>query len=191
MKDWQKHLQDAIEHMLDDPDIRKHMTDDHIKHTPRRYVQAFIEFFSGCYQDPKEIIGTSFEEHTYDEMIIVRNIDFVSFCAHHLVPFIGTVAFGYLPDHRVVGLSKIPRMVEVLSHRPQIQERLTSSIVDTFQEVVQPRGCGAVVSANHMCMAIRGVKQANTITDTIALRGEFLKNSSMKQEFLTLVGKKL
>ena len=160
---------------------------EHIKETPNRFVKALDELFEGCEVDPALVLKRSFSENKYDQLIIVREIDFVSMCAHHLLPFIGKVHFGYLPDKKVVGLSKIPRMIEILAHRPQIQESLSQQIVEVFQEVVKPRGCAVVMSANHMCMSIRGVKKAHAMTDTIALEGTFKTNASLKAEFLAQV----
>ena len=157
---------------------------EHIKETPRRVVAAYAELLNGVHKDPAEVLRTSFEEARYDQMITVESIDFISVCVHHLLPFYGVVHFSYLPYQRIVGLSKIPRMVDILAHRPQVQERLTQQIVDTFQEVVAPLGCGAMVKAWHGCVACRGVRKANIRMRTTALRGYFLDKPEVKAEFL-------
>lgn len=182
-KTWQEALQNAITAMLNEQKFSQHISENHVRDTPQRVVKAFEEYFSGLDQDPEEVLRRGFEVGNYDEMVYVKNISFVSFCAHHLAPFIGKVHFAYLPHKQIVGLSKIPRLVEVYSKRPQVQEKLTAEIVDTFQKVVKPKGCGAVVEALHLCMAIRGVKKDQAVTRTTALRGCFKKETT-KQEFL-------
>ena len=174
----------GLKELFQIPEIERHLEFEHVEDTPKRFAAALRELLSGCWQDPKEILSKSFNEAKYSELIIVRDIDFVSLCSHHLLPFIGKVHFGYIPEKRIVGLSKIARLVEALSRRPQIQEKLSMEIVETFQEVVKPRGCGVVVSASHMCMSIRGVKKPGAMTDTVALQGIFLTEPSVKQEFL-------
>ena len=162
---------------------------EHIDRTPHRVVVAYAELLSGVREDPAHVLRVSFEESHYNQMIHVDSIDFVSVCVHHLLPFYGQVFFSYLPDKRIVGLSKIPRMVDILSHRPQVQERLTQQIVDTFHDTVQPLGCGAMVKAWHGCVACRGVRKANVRMRTTALRGYYIK-PEVKAEFLAGVNGK-
>lgn len=166
---------------------RKIISADHVAKTPHRYVEALRELMEGVTEDPVKVLGTVFEETEYDEMIVVRDISFVSLCAHHLLPFIGTIDFGYIPNKKVVGLSKIPRLVECLARRPQIQEKLSNQIVEVFQKEIDPLGCGVKITANHMCMGIRGVRKPDALTDTVALRGVFKSNTTTKQEFLDLI----
>ena len=180
---WQEALEWAITGMLTSYEFSNNISSDHRRDTPKRFVKAFEEYFCGLKQDPEEVLHRGFEVGNYDEMVTVKNISFVSFCAHHLVPFAGKVHFAYLPNKQIVGLSKIPRLVEVYAKRPQVQEQLTTQIVDTFQKVVNPRGCGVVIEALHLCMAIRGIKKDQAITRTTALRGCFKKEST-KREFL-------
>ncbi len=163
---------------------------EHISETPRRVVAAYAELLSGVRQDPVAALCTSFEEAHYNQMITVESIDFISVCVHHLLPFYGQAHFAYLPDKRIVGLSKIPRMIDILAKRPQVQERLTQQIVDTFYDTVEPLGCGAMVRAWHGCVACRGVKKANVRMRTTALRGYFLDKPEVKQEFLAGVNGK-
>ena len=162
--------------------------DEHIRDTPARVCVSFDEYFAGCYQDPTKVLGKRFPSHGYDEMVFVNNIPFVSFCAHHLVPFMGKVHFAYIPKEHIVGLSKIPRLVECFAKRPQVQEKLTQQLVNTFQEVINPKGCGVVIEAFHLCMAIRGIKKEGAYTRTQAIRRCFRK-AEVKAEFLDGVSK--
>lgn len=183
---WREALQGAVECMLSQDEFKRQMAEEHIKETPVRFVKSLDEYFWGLKQDPEEILRKGFAPGNYDEMVLVRDIRFASLCAHHLLPFTGRIHFGYLPARRIVGLSKIPRLVEVYARRPQVQEQLASQIVDTFQKVVKPAGCGVVIEALHLCMAIRGVRKETAITRTTALRGIF-KDPSTKTEFLNAV----
>jgi GTP cyclohydrolase I len=155
--------------------------------TPVRVVRSYQELFSGLLKDPAEVLKTSFPDGSYDELVTVCNIDFVSICAHHFLPFVGYCHFGYLPDKKVVGLSKIPRMVDILARRPQIQESLTRKIADTFQEVVEPRGCAVSIDAWHSCVSIRGVQKPRAMMRTTALTGWFLEKHHLKREFFDTI----
>ena len=169
--------------LLDMPEIKASISREHIEKTPGRIAESMFELVEGCWQDPKEELRTMFTEGNYDEIVYVNNISFVSVCAHHFLPFFGKAHFGYLPAGNIVGLSKIPRLIETYSKRPQVQEKLTCEIVDTFNEVLKPKGCGLVMEGIHLCMAIRGVKNESAYSRTTALRGVF-KDSSTKGEFL-------
>ena len=157
---------------------------DHITDTPQRYVRGMMELISGVNQDPAAVLKTGFAESHYDQMISVEDIDFVSLCKHHLLPFHGFVHFGYIPDQRIVGLSKIPRMVEIIARRPQTQEQLTQQLVQVFQETLNPLGCIAMVEAWHACVGIRGIRKPNSRMRTTALTGLFLTKPAVKEEFL-------
>lgn len=172
------------------PEINSSIDPEHIAETPKRVAKAYAEFFSGCYEDPVAVLQKGFKEVKYDEMVYVNNIKFVSFCAHHWLPFFGQINFAYLPADRIVGLSKIPRFIHIYAHRPQVQEKLAAEIADTFQEIVKPIGCGVVIEAYHLCMMIRGVKQDDAYTRTTALRGVFKDNNIVRQEFLDGVNHK-
>ena len=154
---------------------------DQMERTPYRIVKAMLEMFRGCWQNPEEVLQPLFDMDC-DEIVYMNAIPFVSNCAHHNLPFFGKAYFAYLPNGKIVGLSKIPRLVTALSRRPQVQEKLTSEIVDTFTKVVNPRGCGLVIEAYHLCVIIRGV-ESDGYTKTSALRGIFKENISTKQEF--------
>jgi len=155
----------------------------HIRETPDRVVAMYESILSGCDKNPAEVLKL-FPANNADQMVHVKNIVVYSVCAHHLLPFFGVVSFSYIPDHYITGLSKIPRMIDILARRPQIQEKLTQDIVGTFFAIVRPKGCAAVMRAYHLCMLMRGVQEHRAYTETTALRGCF-KDDSVKQEFLS------
>lgn len=181
-------LEDAYRKLYSHPEIAKCISAEHVQKSPERIARSLFEFYRGCWEDPKKILTTTFQNGHYDEMIYVNDIQFVSFCAHHGLPFFGKAHFAYMPHDKIVGLSKIPRLVEALAHRPQVQEKLTIDIVDTFDTVVKPTGCGMVMEAIHLCMAIRGVENESAYTKTTAIRGNF-KFPAIKSEFLDGVRK--
>lgn len=153
--------------------------------TPKRVVKALHEMTSGSLVDATKVLGTMFNESS-DEMILVRGIRFVSLCEHHLLPFIGEADIGYIPKDKVVGLSKLPRLVEALSRRPQMQERLTQQIAKQIEASLQPRGVGVVMRANHSCMGCRGVRQPDADMVTSCLIGDFRLNE-VRSEFFSLI----
>lgn len=183
---WNQYMLEAVRLLLEQQGMKACISEEHLKATPMRVVKAFGEYFWGVGKDPAAELRTSFTENGYDQMILVAHVEFQSFCAHHLCPFIGTYTFGYIPDKKIVGLSKIPRMIEVLAARPQVQEQLSQQIVETFQAVVHPKGCGIIMDAYHTCMSCRGVKKWAT-TRTTALMENF-QEPSVKAEFLSAVG---
>lgn len=144
-----------------------------LQRTPDRVARMFEELTSGYWIDPLELINEALFEESYDEMVLVRDIDFYSLCEHHLLPFFGRAHVAYIPDGKVIGLSKIPRVVEMFARRLQVQERMTVQIAEFIQEVLHPRGVGVVIQASHMCMIMRGIKKANTIMTTSAMLGSF------------------
>ncbi len=155
--------------------------------TPKRVRKAF-EFMCGGYkQDPKEIIQKALFTSTNDEMVVVKDIEFYSHCEHHMLPIIGKVHVAYIPDGKVVGLSKIPRVVDVFARRLQIQEQMTEQICDALNEYLKPKGVAVIVDARHMCMEMRGVEKICSTTVTSALRGLFKKDKKTKDEFLSIV----
>ncbi|MDR2440217.1 MAG: GTP cyclohydrolase I FolE [Planctomycetaceae bacterium] len=157
--------------------------------TPRRVAQMYEEFFSGLYEDPSIHLQKFFKEN-YNEMVLVRDISFNSICEHHLMPFMGHVHIGYIPDGRVIGLSKLARVVEVISHRPQVQERMTEDIAELLYSQLKAKAVAVVVEAEHTCMAIRGVKKPGSTCITSALRGRFLKDPSSRAEIISLINKR-
>ena len=154
--------------------------------TPKRVAKAFEEICSGYFKDPKEVLNDALFESKNNEMVVVRDIEFYSMCEHHILPFFGRVHVAYIPDKKVVGLSKIPRMVEVFARRLQIQEQLTEQIADAIMDVVKPKGVGVVIHARHMCMEMRGVKSKYSYTSSSALRGIFLEEKT-REEFFNII----
>ncbi len=159
---------------------------DHVQDTPKRVVKAFSEFFAGAGVDPKSVLRTEFPSEAHDQMVVIKDIEVVSFCSHHLLPFYGVAHFGYIPKKKIVGLSKVPRLISLLAARPQVQERLSDQIVQCFMDHVNPRGCGIIIECVHTCMAVRGVQKRAT-TRTTSLRGVF-QDHHVKQEFLQSTG---
>lgn len=156
--------------------------------TPTRVAKAYEQLFSG-YHKNLEGIATVFDNEDYDEMVIAKDIEFFSTCEHHLISFFGKVHIGYIPNAKIIGLSKMPRLVEVYARRLQTQERLTSQIAQGLMNVVEPKGVGVVIEAQHLCMMARGVQKQNAKVSTSALRGLFKKNPDTRTEFLRLIGR--
>ena len=154
--------------------------------TPARVARMYAEMFSGLHQDPKAHLRKAFTEK-YDEIVLVRDISFTSMCEHHLLPFTGRAHIGYLPDGRVLGLSKLARIVEVVSHRPQVQERMTEQIADLLVEDLGAKGVAVVVEASHSCMTIRGIRKPGSLCVTSAMKGIFRANVSSRAEVMSLI----
>ncbi len=172
-----------IEWAGDDPD-REGLIE-----TPKRVVRAYEDFFAGYGEDPVALLATTFEETSaYDEMIVLRDIRLESHCEHHMVPILGRAHVGYLPAGRVVGLSKLARLVDVFAKRLQIQEALTSQIADTIQTLLQPRGVGVVIEAAHQCMTTRGVHKPGVSAVTSRMLGCFRDDPATRREFMSMLG---
>ena len=159
---------------------------DGIRDTPRRVAKAYAEVFGGLHQSAEEHLGRVFEQKS-DELITVTGIGFHSMCEHHLLPFFGKAHVAYIPSGKIVGLSKIPRMVDAWARRPQVQERLTCAIRDSIDRVLAPQGVAVVIEAHHLCMQMRGVEKQNATTTTSAFTGSFLTDSRTRKEFMHLV----
>ena len=159
-----------------------------LQDTPARVARAFREMFAGLYTDPDTVLDTTFDEH-HDELVLVRDIPMYSTCEHHLVSFHGVAHVGYIPgdDGRVTGLSKIARLVDLYAKRPQVQERLTAQIADALMRKLDPRGAIVVVEAEHLCMAMRGVRKPGAVTTTSAVRGLFKTDARSRSEALCLI----
>jgi GTP cyclohydrolase I len=155
--------------------------------TPKRVTKALQFLTEGYHQDPKEILNEALFTTSNDEMVLVRDIEFYSMCEHHMLPIIGRVHVAYIPDGKVVGLSKIPRVVNVFARRMQIQEQLTEQIADAIMDTIAPKGVAVVVQARHMCMEMRGVEKINSTTTSSALRGLFKKDEKTRSEFFSLI----
>lgn len=157
-----------------------------LKNTPKRIAKSFEKLFGGYTKNPKEIL-TEFDGEDYDEMIICKNIDFYSNCEHHMQPFFGKVYVGYIPNKKIIGISKLPRIVEIYSRRLQNQERLTMDIANALKELLNPKGVGVVIEAQHLCMMARGVEKQNTSMTTSSFNGLFKTQAKTRSEFLRLI----
>jgi GTP cyclohydrolase I len=157
-----------------------------LRETPRRIAEMYADIFSGVGVDPCEVLTVGFDEG-HHEMVIIKDIPFYSMCEHHFLPFFGLVHVGYIPNGRIVGASKLPRAVDILAKRPQLQERLTSQIAEAIEDVIQPKGVGVVIKAEHMCMTMRGVKKPGSKIVTSAMRGNFRSRAATRAEFMSLV----
>jgi GTP cyclohydrolase I len=180
----QARIQKAVREILiaigEDPDREG------LLETPARVARMYAEVFAGLHVDPRSHLQKTFTQN-HDEMVLVKDIDFSSCCEHHLVPFLGRAHIAYLPDGHVVGLSKLARVVDAVSKRPQVQERMTEEIADLIMTELRPRGVGVILEATHMCMTIRGVKKPGATTVTSAMRGLFKTNPMTRGELMALV----
>jgi GTP cyclohydrolase I len=174
-------VQSLLEQLGEDPKR------DGLARTPERVAKALRFLTEGYAQDPLSILNNALFEVSYDEMVLVKDIDFYSLCEHHVIPFFGRVHVAYIPNGRVVGLSKIPRLVTMFARRLQVQERLTVQIAETIEKVLRPRGVAVVVEAIHLCMMMRGVEQQNAFAITSSMRGDFKSDSKTRSEFMELL----
>ena len=182
----QERAEKAVRELLlacgEDPD-REGLQD-----TPARVARAYLEMFAGLYTDPDEVLGKTFDE-SHDELVLVTDIPMYSTCEHHLVPFHGVAHVGYIPNvqGKVTGLSKLARLVDLYAKRPQVQERLTTQVADAIENKLEPRGVIVVVEAEHLCMAMRGIRKPGARTTTSAVRGQFRSSSTSRSEALALI----
>jgi GTP cyclohydrolase IA len=160
---------------------------DGLRHTPERFEKALRFLTSGYHQDPKKLLNGAMFSVCYDQMVLVKDIEVYSLCEHHMLPFFGKCHVAYIPDKKVVGLSKIPRLVNMFARRLQIQERLTNQIASAIQQEISPLGVGVVVEARHLCMVMRGVEKQNSQTVTSAMLGAFRESVQTREEFLSLI----
>jgi GTP cyclohydrolase I len=177
------HIQTLLENLGEDP------AREGLLKTPERLLKALRFLTQGYAQDPREVLNEALFTVPYDEMVIIREIDVFSLCEHHLLPFFGKAHVAYIPDGKVVGLSKIPRLVDMFSRRLQVQERLTVEIADAIAGQVKPKGVGVVIEAMHFCMIMRGVEKQNSVAVTSCMRGVFQRQDT-RNEFLSLIKKK-
>ncbi len=157
-----------------------------LRDTPDRVARMYAELFSGLQADPRELLQKTFTEK-YNEMVTVKDIEFASLCEHHLLPFMGKAHIAYIPNGKIVGLSKLARVVEVMSRRPQVQERMTQQIADLLMDELDARGVGVILEATHTCMTIRGVRKPSSVMMTSAMRGAFLSLQPTRNEFMSHV----
>lgn len=184
MEEEQK-FEEAIKFVLDY--VGEDTTREGLEKTPARVRKAYEFMCQGYKQDPIKILNSALFSTTNDEMVVVKDIEFYSMCEHHMLPIIGKVHVAYIPDGKVVGLSKIPRIVNVFARRLQIQEQMTEQIADAISEAINPKGVAVVLDARHMCMEMRGVEKINSTTVTSALRGAFKENKKTKDEFMSII----
>jgi GTP cyclohydrolase I len=157
-----------------------------LQETPRRIAKLYAEMFSGLSEDPREVLSRTFEE-SHKEMVILKDIPFYSLCEHHFLPFHGQAHVGYVPEGRIVGVSKLARTVDILARRPQMQERLTGQIADAIMEGLSPDGVAVVIEAEHLCLTMRGAQKPGAVMVTSAIRGGFRRRGVTRSEFLALV----
>ena len=161
-----------------------------LQKTPHRVAKSWTTFAKGYKQTPEEVVGDAVFNEQCDEVIAVKDIDFFSLCEHHLLPFKGVAHVGYLPEKKIIGLSKIPRIVDIYARRLQVQERLTQQVADALQDVLNPKGVAVVIEAEHLCMQMRGVEKKSSFMITSAVRGAFRENNKTREEFLSIIGKR-
>src|SRR5712671_4265177 len=178
-------MQDLIKKLLEE--IGENPARDGLVDTPKRVEKAYRFLTSGYEADIDQVLNGALFSVDYSEMVIVKDIDFYSLCEHHLLPFFGKCHVAYIPSHRVIGLSKIPRLVDVFSRRLQVQERLTNQIAETIQDKIAPLGVAVVMEATHLCMSMRGVQKQNSFAVTSAMLGAFRSASRTRMEFLELI----
>lgn len=154
--------------------------------TPKRVVKMWDEIYKGYGQDPADVL-TTFDSGTYDQMVILKDAELYSMCEHHMLPFIGKIHIAYIPDKKVIGISKLARLADIFARRLQIQERIGEQVTMALMEHLQPKGAACVIEASHLCMRMRGVAKQNSIMITSSLKGEFLDNPSAKQEFMDFI----
>lgn len=177
----QRIVRDLLTFIGEDP------TREGLLQTPHRVIKSYKKLFGGYSQDPKLILGTTFKSDNYDQMVICKDIEMFSTCEHHMIPFFGKVHIGYVPKGRIVGLSKLARLVEIFARRLQVQEKLTQDVADSFQNIVGPHGVMVVIKAKHMCMCSRGVGKQHSEMITSAMTGVFQNKPEVRQEFLELI----
>lgn len=180
-KEWEGAVRLLLRLMGEDPNREG------LKRTPLRVKQSLQFLTSGYKKDPRKVLNRSFKKVKHDEMVIVKNIDFFSLCEHHMLPFFGKCHVAYLPSDRIIGLSKIPRLVDAFARRLQVQERLTTQIAEALNTCLSPRGVACVIEASHLCLMMRGVQKQNALAVTSSMLGRFRTDEKTRSEFLTLV----
>lgn len=177
-------VHELLEHLGEDP------TRQGLLRTPKRVAASLRYLTQGYKQDVKRVLNNAIFDEAYSEMVVVKDIEIFSLCEHHMLPFYGKAHVAYIPNGKIVGLSKIPRLVDVFAKRLQVQERLTMQVAESLMEALKPCGVGVVIEALHLCMAMRGVEKSNSYTVTSAMLGSFRNSERVRGEFLSLIGKK-
>ncbi len=185
----QKNIEKITEQLL--RDIGEDPKREGLLKTPSRVAKAWQFFSKGYTQDIDTIINNAIFNENAKDMVIVRDIEFFSLCEHHLIPFFGKAHVGYIPNGKVIGLSKIPRIIDMFSRRLQVQERLTHQVADALKNVLKPKGVAVVLEGRHMCMQMRGVEKQNSFTSTSAMSGQFKKSSETRSEFLAIINRNI
>ncbi|HEX5623805.1 MAG TPA: GTP cyclohydrolase I FolE [Sulfuricurvum sp.] len=181
----QEHFVEAVKTMISH--VGEDVNREGLLKTPERVLKAYEFMFGGYQEDPQAILNSAMFSSSNDEMVLIKDIEFYSTCEHHLLPIIGRAHIAYIPDGKVVGLSKIPRVVDVFARRMQIQEQLTEQIADALMQSIQPKGVAVVIQARHMCMEMRGVQKISSTTTSSALRGLFKRDEKTRMEFFNLI----
>jgi GTP cyclohydrolase I len=176
-----EHIRKIIEALGEDPDRQG------LAKTPKRVEEALKFLTSGYSMEASDVLGDALFDENYNEIVLVKDIELYSLCEHHMLPFVGKAHVGYIPNGKVIGLSKIARVVDMFARRLQVQERLTTQIVDTLQKHLKPKGAAVVIEAQHYCMMMRGVQKQNSSTTTSAMRGSFMKDARSRDELLRLI----
>ncbi len=184
VNDLEKHVRALLRAIDPDPEREG------LARTPERVARALAFLTKGHEEDPRRVINGALFREEYSEMIVVKDIDFYSLCEHHVLPFFGKAHVAYLPNGRIVGISKVARLVEVYARRLQVQERMTSQIAGTIAEQLDPLGVGVVLEAEHLCMRMRGVEKQNSVVVTSAMLGVFREHQTTREEFMTLIGRR-
>ena len=179
--------EEAVSHLLEA--LGEHTEREGLANTPKRVARMYTELLSGYRADPEKIVNGALFNITYDQMVIVRDIEFYSLCEHHMLPFLGRVHIAYMPNGKVIGLSKIPRLVDVFARRLQVQERMTQQIADLLQELLEPNGVAVVVEGVHLCTMMRGVKKHDARMTTSAMHGSFRTNPATREEFFANIAR--
>jgi GTP cyclohydrolase I len=182
-------IEELIKNLL--VEVNENPVREGLQKTPSRVAKAYEFLTSGYNQDISKVLNNAIFNEKYDEMVLVKNIDFYSMCEHHLLPFYGKVHLAYIPSGKIIGLSKIPRIVDVFARRLQVQERMTQQIADTLEQYLQPAGVAVVAEAFHMCMMMRGVEKQNSSATTSAMHGIFKDDARTRTEFLDLISHKI
>lgn len=181
----EEHIKEILKFIGEDPEREE------LKQTPRRVKESYLELTRGMRENIKEICKGAIFDEPSQAMVLIKDISFYSLCEHHLLPFFGKVHIAYIPNGKIIGLSKLPRIVEHYSRRLQVQERMTQQIAETIQGLIKPFGLGVLIEATHLCMVMRGVQKEGSVAVTSALRGSFLRDERTRFEFLNLIGKKI